>query len=172
MSDTEMLNGIKVLAVDDEPDILEVLEELLDMCQVTTASTFDQAKALLESQDFDVVILDVMGVDGHGLANVAQEQNIPAVMLTAHAFTAGDFEKTVKEGALSFIPKEEIHHIADYLVEALSARQNGTNPWVAWQRKLPSSYFEQRWGAAWKKMDKGFLDQFRDNIKKRNSGKD
>ena len=32
MSDTSLLDGKRVLVVDDEPDILEVLEELLEMC--------------------------------------------------------------------------------------------------------------------------------------------
>ena len=34
MSDTISLNGKRILVVDDEPDILGVLEDLLDMCEV------------------------------------------------------------------------------------------------------------------------------------------
>ena len=49
MSDTSLLDGKKILIVDDEPDVLEVLTELLDMCEVVTASTFEQAKELLEA---------------------------------------------------------------------------------------------------------------------------
>ena len=52
MPDTKMLAGKKVLAVDDESDILEVIVELLDMCKVVTASTFEQAKELLEVKGF------------------------------------------------------------------------------------------------------------------------
>ena len=88
MSDSKLLDGKKVLVVDDEPDILEALEELLDMCEVVTASTFEQAKQLLESQDFHIAILDIMGVDGYGLLDIANKRDIPAVMLTAHAFNA------------------------------------------------------------------------------------
>ena len=60
MSDTSLLNGKKVLAVDDEQDILAVLVELLDMCKVVTASTFEEAKQLLISDDFDIAILDII----------------------------------------------------------------------------------------------------------------
>jgi len=87
MSDSTLLDGKKILAVDDEPDVLTVLKELLSMCYVVTASTFNEAKELLESQDFDMAILDIMGVDGYGLLDVAKQRHIPAVMLTAHAFT-------------------------------------------------------------------------------------
>jgi len=169
MSDIKMLEGKKVLVVDDEPDILEVLEELLDMCEVVTASTFEQAKQLLESQKFDIAILDIMGVDGYGLLNISNKKNIPAVMLTAHAFTADNLVKTIKEGAYSYIPKEEISDITDYLVDALIAKEKGENPWGAWQGRLPSSYFERRWGSAWKDMDREFWNQFRESIKARNS---
>ncbi len=171
MSDTKMLEGKKILAVDDEPDILEVLEELLDMCEVVTASTFEQAKQLLESRKFDIAILDIMGVNGYGLLNITNKKKIPAVMLTAHAFTADNLVKTIKEGAYSYIPKEEISDITDYLIDALIARQKGENPWGAWQDRLPSSYFERRWGSAWKDMDREFWNQFRESIKVRNSKK-
>ncbi len=171
MSDTKMLEGKKVLVVDDEPDILEVLEELLDMCEVITASTFEQAKQLLESQQFDIAILDIMGVDGYGLLDITNKNQLPAVMLTAHAFTADNLVRTIKQGAYSYIPKEEISDIAEYLTDALIARQKGENPWGAWQDRLPSSYFERKWGSAWKDMDREFWDQFRKIIKVRNSKK-
>ncbi len=171
MSDTSLLDGKRVLVVDDEPDILEVLEELLEMCDVVTASTFEKAKELLESQDFDIAILDIMGVDGYGLLDIANKKDIPAVMLTAHAFTADNLVRTIREGAYSYIPKEELSNITVYLIDALRAREKGENPWSAWQDRLPSSYFERRWGSAWKDVDKEFWNQFKESIKARNSGK-
>ena len=48
MSESSLLDGKKILAVDDEPDIVEALEELLSMCDVVKASTFEEAKDLLE----------------------------------------------------------------------------------------------------------------------------
>ncbi len=169
MSDTSMLDGKKVLVVDDEPDILEVLEELLEMCDVVTAPTFEKAKELLESQNFDIAILDIMGVDGYGLLDIAGKKDIPAVMLTAHAFTADNLVRTIKEGAYSYIPKEELSNITVYLIDALTAREKGENPWGSWQERLPSSYFERRWGAAWKDVDKEFWNRFKESIKARNS---
>jgi len=170
MSDTSLLDGKRVLVVDDEPDILEVLEELLEMCDVVTASTFEKAKELLESSDFDIAILDIMGVDGYGLLDIANKKEIPAVMLTAHAFTADNLVRTIREGAYSYIPKEELSNINVYLIDALRAREKGENPWSAWQDRLPSSYFERRWGSAWKDVDKEFWNQFKESIKARNSG--
>ena len=171
MSDTSLLNGKKVLVVDDEPDILEVLEELLDMCEVVKATTFEQARQLLESQPFHIAILDIMGVDGYGLLEIANKRDIPAVMLTAHAFNAENLVKTIKEGAYSYIPKEEISDIAEYLVDALTAREKGESPWSTWQERLPTSYFERRWGAAWKDKDHDFWEQFKAGIKDRHSRK-
>ncbi|MFC1884049.1 response regulator [Thermodesulfobacteriota bacterium] len=169
MSDKKILDGIKVLVVDDEQDILDVVSDLLDMCDVATASTFEEAGALLKSEEFDIVILDIMGVNGYGLLEIANRKSVPAVMLTAHAFTPGNLVRSVKEGAYAYIPKEEINEIADYLVDALKAKQRGENPWNAWQDRLPASYFEKRWGAAWQDKDREFWDQFKANILKRRS---
>ena len=170
MADTSLLTGKKVLAVDDEPDILAALVELLDMCQVVTATTFEAARQLLISDDFDIAILDIMGVDGYGLLDIANRKSVPAVMLTAHAFSADNLVRTIKEGAYGYIPKEEITEIAAYLVDALTAQQKGENPWSAWQERLPSSYFEKRWGAAWQDQDPDFWEQFKAGLKGRRTG--
>ncbi len=171
MSDTSLLNGKKVLAVDDEPDILAALVELLDMCEVATASTFEEARQLLISDDFDIAILDIMGVDGYGLLDIANRKSVPAVMLTAHAFTADNLVRTIKEGAYAYIPKEEITEIAEYLVDALTAQQKGENPWSAWEERLPTSYFEKRWGAAWQDEDRDFWEQRKAGIKSKRAGR-
>ena len=63
MTRKSLLEGKRILAVDDEPDILETLEALLPMCVIVKASTADQAQKLMESQSFDIAILDIMGVD-------------------------------------------------------------------------------------------------------------
>ena len=165
MSESNLLKDKKILVVDDEPDILQVLEELLSMCDVVKASTFDEAKALLESQDFDMAILDIMGVNGYTLLDIANRRKITAVMLTANALSPGNLVRSIKEGAASYIPKEEISDIADFLTDILEAQKQGKNPWGPWQEKLPSSYFEKRWGAAWRDTDKEFWDKFRAGLK-------
>ena len=96
MSDSRLLEGKKILLVDDEPDILEALEELLSMCDIEKASTFEEAKKLLESKDFDIAILDIMGVDGYGLLEIAKGQKITPVMLTAHAFSPDHLVRSIK----------------------------------------------------------------------------
>ena len=167
MSTESPIKGKTILAVDDEPDVLSTLEELLDMCELVKASTFEEAKTYLESQNFDIAVLDIMGVDGYGLLEIANQKNIPALMLTAHAFTPDNLVKSIKEGAASYIPKEEITEIAEYLVDVLTATKEGRNPWETWQEKLPRTYFERRWGAAWKDNDKDFWDTFKGSLKSR-----
>lgn len=167
MSEYALLDGKKILVVDDEADVLDMLEELLEMCHVVKASTFEEAKELMEDQHFDLAILDIMGVNGYGLLEIANEMGIPAVMLTAHAFTPGNLLRSVKEGADSYLPKEEIANIAVFLNDVLEAVQAGKDPWEPWQKKLPTSYFEKRWGAMSRTTTQDFWEQFRASIKER-----
>ncbi len=164
-----VLDGKRILAVDDEPDILETLEDLLPMCELVKAVSFEQAKRLLETRDFDVAILDIMGVGGYGLLEIAKKRGIPAVMLTAHALTPGSIVKSIKEGAASYVPKEELHNIDSFLTDVLEARKEGVNPWKSWEERLPASYFERRFGAAWKDKDRDFWQTFKAGIRARKS---
>ena len=165
MSDKGLLNGKRVLVVDDEPDILEVVEQLLPMCDVSKASSYSEAKKFLESEDFDLAVLDIMGVNGYGLLEIARRKNIPTAMLTAHALSPDNVVKSIQEGADSYIPKDKISNIQGFLIDILQARQEGKNPWARWQERLPSSYFERRWGAAWQDADKEFWGTFKESLR-------
>ena len=169
MADKKLLDGKRVLAVDDEQDVLDTLVDLLPMCEMVTALSFKKAKELLESQPFDMVILDIMGVDGYGLLDIATRKKIPAVMLTAHAWSPDNLVRSIKKGAVSYLPKEELTNIADYLNDVLTAQKEGRDPWASWHERLPTSYFERRWGAAWKDTDRQFWDTCKASLKAKRS---
>ncbi len=71
MAQKSILDGKRILAVDDEPDVLEVLKEEIMAaapgCSIDTASTYDQALELLISWSYDLAICDIMGVRGFDL---------------------------------------------------------------------------------------------------------
>lgn len=149
MDTSQVLQGKKILIVDDEPDILESLEELLDMCDVDTAADFESAKALLEVTDYDVSVLDIMGVNGYELLKIAVARNIPAIMLTAHALSAESFVKSMKTGADAYVPKDKITDIAFYVADSIRVKEekNKKGP-GKWFTKL-QPFFDKRFGPGW-----------------------
>ena len=101
----EVLEGKRILIVDDEPDILDTLKELLDMCLIDTAPNFETAQKFLKRGSYDAAILDIMGVKGYDLLGLTKEKNIPSLMLTAHALSPDNLVKSLKKGAHSYVPK-------------------------------------------------------------------
>jgi len=163
MTKKDRLTGKKILIVDDEPDVLETLEEFLTMCDVSKARTFDEGKELLETQHFDMAILDIMGVKGYDLLDLAVQRKITAVMLTAHALTPDSIVKSYKKGAAYFIPKEEMARITTFLEDILDAKVQGRSTWLNWLEMLTDAYWEKKFGPDWKAKDKKFWDDFTDH---------
>ena len=159
MAAAELLNGKRILLVDDEPDVLDTLEDLLAMCETVKASNFKAAKDLMESEYFDMTILDIMGVEGFQLLEIANQREITAVMLTAHALSPDNIVKSYKEGAASYLPKEEMVNIAAFLNDILEAKEQGKSTWGRWYDKL-GSFFEKKFGEDWQKDEKDFWKNF------------
>ncbi|MDO8414329.1 MAG: sigma-54 dependent transcriptional regulator [Gallionellaceae bacterium] len=100
----------RVLIVDDEPDILELLElALLRMgLEVERATSVQQAVQQLDRQAFDLCLTDMRLQDGAGLQVVqhiaAHHMNVPVAVITAH----GNMENAVavlKAGAFDYLSK-------------------------------------------------------------------
>ncbi|RJR42983.1 MAG: response regulator [Desulfobacteraceae bacterium] len=157
--DESVLNGKRVLIADDEPDVLETLEELLSMCVVVKASSFEEARKQLETGSFDFAVLDIMGINGYKLLEIAADRNITAVMLTAHALTPEDTVRSFKEGAASYVPKDEINNITTYLADIVDAKKRGKSLWWRWMDRM-EKYYDAKFGPDWKKSDKEFWDKF------------
>ena len=159
MAEKKLLNGKRVLIVDDEPDVLETLEDMLTMCNVKQAADFQTAKDYLEGEYFDLAILDIMGVEGYDLLEIATQRKVIAVMLTAHALSPDNVVKSYKEGAASYLPKEEMVNIVSFLEEILDAHEKGKSTWARWYDRL-GSFFENKFGPDWQKDEREFWEKF------------
>lgn len=153
-----ILKNKKILIVDDEPDVLDSLEELLDMCTIARAETYEDANHLLKTQKFDIAILDIMGVNGYQLLETANKKKLLTVMLTAHALSPENIKKSYLGGACSYIPKEEMINIETFLMDVLAAKKEGKNPWTSWYSRL-SFFCEEKFGPDWDKDEKEFWEK-------------
>jgi DNA-binding NtrC family response regulator len=151
----DLLEGKTVLIVDDERDILETLEDLLSMCKVVKASTFEEAKLALESQALDIAVLDIMGVDGYKLLDIARTKKVIPVMLTAHALSPEHTITSYKRGAALYVPKDKIVNIAEYLNDVLQAVKAGKSTWWRWLDKF-ETYYNKKFESNWKNKDEEF----------------
>jgi len=136
MKAKKIIEGKRVLIVDDEQDVLDSLVELLSMCKIDTALSFEQAKELLEQNEYDIAVLDIMGVKGFDLLEIAKKRGIPALMLTAHGLSEENLKKSAEEGAAYYAPKDKMADIATFVADVLEAKEKQKNPWVRWFERL------------------------------------
>jgi CheY-like chemotaxis protein len=160
MENNQALEMKKVLLVDDEIDVLEVLEELLeDDFIVETASSFEEAASCIKREIYDVAILDIMGVKGYVLLEATKMKKIPTLMLTAHAFSPDNLKKSIELGADAYIPKDKMVDIAMYVDDVLASPKNKRNSGGKWFAKLQPLY-DEFFGAGWKEQEKEFWEEF------------
>jgi len=162
LSKESPLKNKVVLVVDDEPDVLETVAEELDMCLVHKAGDYDTALQYLLSYTYDIVILDIMGVNGFELLKNAVSRGFPTVMLTAHALSPESLKKSIKLGAVSFLPKEKTADLTTFLEDVVLER--GKPVWQKLFDRL-GNYFNKRFGPDWKEKDK-FFKEFEEELKK------
>lgn len=121
----------RVLVVDDDPTMLELISSILELLQVDTVLTEDSSEALAMIIDsrFDLVVSDLSmpGLDGHDLI----ESTRSAGLQTRFLFVSGsgripDVVKLMKEGAVGFLekpfdPKEFKHQVLSALRQSSSS---------------------------------------------------
>jgi len=159
MRDGDILKDKRILIVDDEPDILETLMELIDMCLIDTAPDFETAKKFLSKNTYDAAILDIMGVRGYDLLQITTQKDIPALMLTAHALSPEHLIKSIKEGAHSYVPKDKMVDIETFLRDLILAHEKGLKKHGRWFERL-KPFFDKQFGPEWREADKDFWKDF------------
>ncbi len=100
----------RVLIVDDEPDLIELVSMTLSRMNLTAVGAADiaQARQYLSSKQFDLCLTDMKLPDGDGLDLVEwiqqHQPEVPVAVITAH----GNVElavRALKLGAFDFVSK-------------------------------------------------------------------
>ena len=126
--------GARVLVVDDDEPLLEVIAAILEPLgfAVATLSRGADALARLASESFDLVISDLVmpGVDGHDLIGVlrARGDDTPVLYLSGTG-TVPDVVKVMKLGAVGFLQKPfEPAELKREVLAALDAHKRAAAP--------------------------------------------
>ena len=143
-----------VLVIDDEPVLQDVLSTLLENSgfEVKQAVTAAEGMRLLREEEIDVVLLDLMLPDRHGLEVLPEirsfDANLPVVVVTAYSSIESAID-AMRLGAFHYVPKpfknEEVLHIVrrawerrQLLVEnlLLRSRLDGMDEIVGTSRRM------------------------------------
>ena len=119
----------KVLLIDDDQDFLNVLSQRLVIREfdVTTASSVELAFQLVETQLFDVIILDLQMPEMDGLSVlerfIEQKPYLKILLLTGHATVAKGVQ-AMKLGALDVLEKPVDIRILTEKIKVLAQLNN------------------------------------------------
>ncbi|MBW2610104.1 MAG: response regulator [Deltaproteobacteria bacterium] len=113
------------------------------------------------SYTYDIVILDIMGVNGFELLKTSVSRGFPTVMLTAHAVTPEALKKSIKFGAVFFVAKEQIASLEEFLGDVVL--KDGKPLWIKLFDRL-EDFYNKRFGPDWKERDR-FFKEFEETLK-------
>ncbi len=146
-----VLDGKRILTVDDEPDVLAVLEQEINdscpNCQIDKATTYEKGAELINNRTYDIVILDIMGVRGYDLLELAVKRGFRTGMLTAHDLTPAALKKSHDLGARAYLPKDKLGEIVPFLEDILT--QEYKSGWRRLIEKL-GPYFSEEFEPGWR----------------------
>jgi len=147
-----ILKGKRILAVDDEPDVLATLEEEIlgacADCKFDKATSYETAVNLLKSHNYGVVILDIMGVRGFDLLQLAVSRKFKVAMLTAHSLSPEALKRAFDMKARAYLPKEKLGEIVPFLEDVL--KYEYLPGWKRLMEKL-KGFFDAKFESDWEK---------------------
>jgi len=101
---------IRVLIIDDDPDICLFFETILEKmgCETVTAKRINEAKKLSIRNNYDIILLDLELPDGNGLDIMQDLVNLPSspeIIIITGTGDARGAEIAFKNGAWDFVQK-------------------------------------------------------------------
>ncbi|HSZ56165.1 MAG TPA: response regulator [Tepidisphaeraceae bacterium] len=116
----------RVLIVDDEPDVIELMRDLVVKqidCRVSAASSLKEARKLLADGGADLLVIDLNLPDGDGISLLPAlhdaRPTASAIVITGRPSLDGAIS-AIRSGAIDFVPKPfSAQHIIDRVRAAI-----------------------------------------------------
>ncbi len=121
----------KVLVVDDEEEMCNVLRKILeqDGYEVSTATSGSRALATMKQKPADLILLDIKmpGMDGIEMLRKLRDFNQDAVVIILTAYgTLGTAREAMQLGAYDYITKPfDANFVKNMVKEGLEERSSG-----------------------------------------------
>jgi len=120
------LRSKRILAIDDDPDLLEVLEEEIlaahpDL-KVEKAVTFPQAVEKMIWVNYDAVILDITSGYGFELLQLAQSRHLHVGLLTTYPVLPGHPRLPAQMAARAFLSKDKLEDVVSFLDKIMEGK--------------------------------------------------
>ena len=122
----------RVLVVDDEPELAEVVREYLrDRYDVEIANTGSAALASFRVRRPDVVFLDINMPGPNGIEVLKElrqtDPSVPVVMVTVNTEVAV-VQECLREGAFAYVPKPFDLKYVDHMAALATQQARGPRP--------------------------------------------
>lgn len=130
----------RVLCVDDDEDSREMLIALLglELIEAETAGTAEQALSSIQTERFDLYVLDAWlpEIDGFELCRRmrAIDQHTPILFYSGAAYEA-DRKRGIDAGANAYVVKPEIDGLIETITQFVSQRENSTAKIIPFEQK-------------------------------------
>ncbi|MGO9117829.1 MAG: response regulator [Desulfomonilaceae bacterium] len=138
----QILEGKRILVVNNEREVLKMMKEALAASEVITAGDVDEARSLIAKEFFNLAILDTVTSNGCDLLQDCQANKVPAAMLTPRKVEVTRVSEAMKRGARSFFPKDEIHRLPETVVDLLERLEKRKTHGTGFFRRLGSAFRE------------------------------
>lgn len=104
------MQGTRILVVDDNPDIIALLRDFLDLngCEIYNATCGAEALETLEKEDVEIVILDVQLPDVNGITlidTIKIKKPTTAIIMATGYYDLDFVIEAMKKGASDFLLK-------------------------------------------------------------------
>jgi hypothetical protein len=97
-----------------------------------------------------------MGVNGYNLLEIAKENQVLAVMLTAHALSPDNFAKSMNLGAHAYLPKDRMVELDVFLNDVLNEKDKKGGRLGKWFDRL-KGYYANKFG------DPDWIEKYKDS---------
>jgi two-component system OmpR family response regulator len=118
----------RILCVDDHEDTSFMLTHLLGLSnfEVTTARSMSEALSLIETEEFDLYVLDKRLPDGSGLelcrSLTHATPHVPVIFYTGDAYDLHR-EQGLCAGAEAYVPKPDVDELIETVQRLLSDKE-------------------------------------------------